>query len=109
MTKAHLQSPFVEAGMTDENHKVFPTFNGLMGTCKCWSTTSKNRGVSHATKIHCTYQFQSLSRIQLDMGQVAYADMHAVGLPWGKSILSEDRLGLLVFYSLLTYCLVAFK
>ena len=97
MTKAHLQSPFVEAGMTDEKHKVFPTFNGLMGTCKRWSTTSKNIGVSHETKIHCTNQFQALSRIQLDMGQVTYADMHAVGLPRGKCILSEDCPGLLVF------------
>ena len=50
ITKEHLMMPFAEAGMIDDVSKIFPTFNGLMDTCKRWGSTSKNIGVSLAKK-----------------------------------------------------------
>jgi hypothetical protein len=83
MTKSHLQKSFVEAGMIDDKTNFFPTFNGLMATCKRWGSDLKNVGVSLATKLHVKEQLQFLARLQLDMGQVTYPDMHAVGIPRG--------------------------
>ena len=34
MTQSHLQNSFVEAGVIDNDTNLFPTFNGLMATCK---------------------------------------------------------------------------
>ena len=84
MTKEHVMMPFVEAGMIDDDSKIFPTFNGLVDTCKRWGSTSKNIGVSLATKIYCKEQFQHLAQIHQEVGQVSYLDMHLVGIPQGK-------------------------
>ena len=82
-TKEHLQSPFVEAGMIDEESKIFPTFDGLISTCKKWVSSSKDAGVSMATKEHCKDQFFQLAQIHREVGQISYADMHSVGIPRG--------------------------
>ena len=66
--------------------KKNPTFKGLMAACKCWGSTLKNAGVSLATKRNCKSQFQYLAQIQQEVGQVSYADMHTVGIPWGKYV-----------------------
>jgi hypothetical protein len=83
MTKANIQNSFVEAGMIDAEHKLFPTLDGLISTCKRWVSSSKNIGVSMEMKRHCKEQFHNLATIQLDAGQVSYADMHTVGIPRG--------------------------
>jgi hypothetical protein len=83
MTKANIQNSFVEAGMIDAEHKLFPTLDGLISTCKRWVSSSSNIGVSMEMKRHCKEQFPNLAAIQLDAGQVSYADMHTVGIPRG--------------------------
>ena len=70
--------------MIDAEHKLFPTFDGLISTCKRWVSSSKDIGVSMEMKRHCKEQFPTLAAIQLDDGQVSYADMHAVSIPRGK-------------------------
>ena len=42
MTKKNLITPFAEAGMIDTEHQVFPTFDGLLGTCKRWVAADSN-------------------------------------------------------------------
>ena len=83
MTLDHLQSLFVKAGMIDEEVKIFPTFKGLIITCKRWVSSSQDVGIPMAMKQHCKDQFQQLAQIQLEVGQVSYADMHSVGIPRG--------------------------
>ena len=83
MTLDHLQSPFVDAGMIDEEAKIFPTFEGLICNCKRWVSSSRDVGIPMAMKQHCKDQFQQLAQIQLEVGQVSYVDMHSVGIPRG--------------------------
>ena len=81
MSLDHVQSPFVATGMIDQETKVFPTFDGLIGTCKSWVYISRDVGIPRELKQHCKDQFQQLAKIQLDVGQISYADMHSVGIP----------------------------
>ena len=83
MTLDHLQSPFFEAGMIAVEVKIFPTFEGLIGTCKRWVSRSPDIDITMAMKQHCKDQFQQLAQIQLEVGQASYADMHSVGIPRG--------------------------
>ena len=83
MTKANIHNSFVDAGMIDAEHKVFPTLDRLISTCKQWVSSLKDIGVSMEIKRHCKDQFPKLATIQLDVGQVSYADMHTVGIPRG--------------------------
>ena len=41
MSKKPLSVPFVRAGMTDEETRVFPNIYGLVGKCKRWVSTDK--------------------------------------------------------------------
>ena len=84
MTKDHLRSAFVEAGLIDKETKTFPNFDRLMGTCKRWVLDSRDVGVRLETKRHCRAQFKELGKIQMEVGQISYSDMRAVGIPLGK-------------------------
>ena len=53
MKKEHMQRPFVEAGMTDEETGVFPNFDALIGTCNCWVSSNKDIGIKKVLKKHC--------------------------------------------------------
>ena len=50
MTRKNLSVPFVEAGMTDEETRVFPNFDGLVGTCKRWVSIDKDLGLPREEK-----------------------------------------------------------
>ena len=84
MKKEHMQRPFVEAGMTDEETGVFPNFDALIGTCKRWVSCKKEIGIKKVLKTHCKEQIQSLARIQIEEGGVSYEDMHLHGIPRGE-------------------------
>ena len=51
MKKEHMQRPFVEAGMTDEETGVFPNFDALIGTCKRWVSIKKEIGIKKELKM----------------------------------------------------------
>ena len=84
MTKKHLSVPFVEAGMTDEETRVFPNFDGLVGTSKRWVSIDKDLGLPREEKNHCQNQFNALAKLWLDKGQITWSDMSSVGIPRGK-------------------------
>ena len=79
--KDHLKKPFVEAGMTDEENKVFHIFDRLIGTCKRCVSSLKHIGMSWAIKKHHKDQFPQLAQIHQEVGQVLYANMYFVGVP----------------------------
>jgi len=84
MKKEHMQHPFVEAGMTDEETGVFPNFDRLIGTCKRWVSCKKEIGISKELKIECKKQVVPLARIQMEEGGVSYQDMIKHNIPRGE-------------------------
>ena len=70
--------------MIDKETLTFSNFDGLMSTCKRWVSGSMDVGVSLDTKRHCEAQFQELGRRQMEVGQISYSDMRAVGIPLGE-------------------------
>ena len=53
----HLQSTCVEAGMIEQEAKIFATFEELIGKCKRWISSSRDVGIPMAMKQHCKDQF----------------------------------------------------
>lgn len=51
MTHEHLRYLSVEAGMIDWEAKVFPTFEGLIGTCKKYVSGSRDVNIPRDLKI----------------------------------------------------------
>ena len=51
--------------MIDEEAKIFPTFEGIIGTYKRLVSISWYVGITMAMKQHCKDQFQQLAQIQL--------------------------------------------
>ena len=83
-TKDNLRLPFAAAGMIDKETLTFSNFDGLMGTCKRWVSSSMDVGVSMEMKRHCEEQFQDLGQRQIKEGRISYSDMRAVGIPLGE-------------------------
>mmetsp|Transcript_44512 Transcript_44512/g.93388 ORF Transcript_44512/g.93388 Transcript_44512/m.93388 type:complete len:511 (-) Transcript_44512:806-2338(-) len=81
MKKQHIKKSFVEAGMVDEETGMVPVFDRLIGTCKRWISSSVDIGIPKIMKQHCRDQFQHLMKIQMNEGQISYADMDEVGIP----------------------------
>ena len=79
----HIQSSFVQSGMIDEETKIVPVFDKLIGTCQRWISLNKDIGVSRLEKEYCRNQFQTLMKIQLANGQITYPNIKSVGIPYG--------------------------
>ena len=91
MAKLHLMNSFVCAGMIADDTKLFLTFSGLVATCKPQGSALKKDGVSHATKHHAREKNQLLVRAQLEMGQVTWSDMQAVGISSGQYLFMQSN------------------
>ena len=81
MKKRHIIKSFVEAGMIDEETGMVSVFDRLIGTCKRWVSFLKNVGVPMHAKEHCKKQFQSLMKVQFEVGQISYPIMRAHAIP----------------------------
>jgi len=88
MKKEHMQRPFVEAGMTDEETGVYPNFDALIGTCKRWVSSKKEIGIKKVLKTHYKNQVPCLARIQIKEGEVSYENMGRHGIPRGELCIS---------------------
>ena len=86
LTKENISQSFIEAGMADEEAKVFPVFDKLIGTCKRWVSDKKNLGISRTIKSHCKSVFDSLAQMWLGSGEITYPQMLDAGLPKGKQV-----------------------
>ena len=84
LTKNNISKSFIDAGMADEEAKVFPVFDKLIGTCKRWVSDKKDLGISRTIKRHCKSTFDSLAQIWLGSGELTYPQMLNAGLPKGK-------------------------
>ena len=84
LTKNNISKSFIDAGMADEEAKVFPVFDKLIGTCKRWVSDKKDLGISRTIKRHCKSIFDSLAQIWLGSGELTYPQMLNAGLPKGK-------------------------
>jgi hypothetical protein len=84
LKKKHIVNSFVEAGMIDEETKMFPVFDKLIGTCKRWVSILKDIGIPKTEKEHCMSRFQHLMKLQFAHAQITYPDMKAVTVPLGK-------------------------
>ena len=85
----NLITPFAAAGMINTEHQVFPTFDGLMGTCKCWGSADANVGLPRLIERQCEEQFHGLAVIQWDKGQIFWADMSDVDIPRGECFVAK--------------------
>jgi len=81
--KDPIQRPFVKAQMTDEETRVFPNFDSLVGTCKHWVSSKKGIDIKKELKIRCKMQVQLVARIQVEEGGVTYEDMIRHAIPRG--------------------------
>ena len=78
LKKSHIRQSFVEADMIDATTGTVPVFERLLGTCKRYVSSDSNVGILKTEKDHCRDQFQRLMTVQLDNGQLKYAEMKAV-------------------------------
>ena len=84
LKKKHIVNSFVEADIIDEETKMFPDFDKLIGTCKRWVSILKDIRMPKRLKEHCIRQFQHLMKLQLAHAHITCPDMKAVTIPLGK-------------------------
>ena len=86
LTKKNISKSFVDAGMADDEAKVYPVFDKLIGTCKRWVSDKKDLGIQMTDKRHCKSVFDDLAQLWLVKGEITYPQMLEAGIPKGKQM-----------------------
>ena len=75
LTKKNISKSFIDAGMADDEVKVYLVFDKLIGTCKRWVSNKKDVGITMDTKNHCKAAFDGLAQTWLKSGELTYQQM----------------------------------
>ena len=63
---------------------MYPTYDGLMSTCRRYESNAKKTGRPKVEKDNLKAKFQTLGKKQLENGCLTYADMKAENFPLGE-------------------------